>query len=122
MRPVTYALNLYRDADYRRTVRLLDKDGEPFSTVGARSRLQVRCDPDDPVVLLDASDDNGLLSTAADGAINIRFTAAVTGALQFDEAVYDLKLTWADGGVDPVLKGPVRVEPSVTRPDEVPAP
>ena len=56
MRPVTYALNLYRDADYRRTVRLLDKDGEPISTVGARSRLQVRCDPDDPVVLLDASD------------------------------------------------------------------
>lgn len=115
MLPVSYPITFYQGATFRRTIRRLDKDKQPIPSPGAKSRMQVRYDARDTLVLLEASDDNGLLTTDPDGSIVMDIPAATTKTLSFQDAVYDLKMDLPDGTTIPILRGPATVDLSPTR-------
>jgi len=93
-------------------------DPIPYDVVGKSARMQIRQKITSPV-LVEASTENGRITLGPDGRVDIRLRAGDTMLLTTRAAVYDLEIV-----LDPrpeyddvrrVLKGPVTIDPNVTR-------
>ena len=79
--------------------------------------MHVRASVADTTTLLELNAGNGRLvvTDPAEGEITLLASDEVTAALDFSTGVYDLELAYADGTVDRVLYGNVRLSKEVTR-------
>lgn len=109
-----------QSATFQHTVNWKDPDGNPIDLTGYRIRLQVRQSPGSTTKLLDF-DSNApgagmsITPLGASGSFTITFTPAVTGALSFSAAEYDLTATSPGGIVYRLHQGKASVSPGVTR-------
>lgn len=81
---------------------------------------EVTCDfrsrADDSVTLVEFSIANGKSSVnTGTSTITLSLTAAETAALSFNEAVYDILITYDDGRVTKPFRGDIQLTPAVTR-------
>jgi hypothetical protein len=83
---------------------------------GTLAKMQVRADVSSNVVLLELTTENGGILVDAPGAIvTITMTSAITKALVFERAVYDLTLIYPDAEEETIVEGKIYAYPSVTR-------
>lgn len=115
-------LNLVFDqwATFQHTITWKDSDDTPIDVTGYRVRMQVRQTPTATTTLLDfdsADLESGMTIDTLDetGVITIRLSPAVTGALAFTAAEYDLTVTSPDGVVTRLMEGKASVSLGVTR-------
>ncbi len=109
-----------QSATFQHTVNWKDPDGDPIDLTGYRIRLQVRQTPGSDSTLLNFDSNSlgsGMSITAlgASGSFTITLTTAVTGALSFTGAEYDLTATSPGGVVYRLHEGKATVLPGVTR-------
>ena len=116
MMPGTLNLTLYQGATFQRVLKLTDANG-PVNLTGATVRMQVRQTVGAGAVLLALTEANGraLITNTVEGEITLKMFATDTAALTFASGVYDLEIEYADGTVDRLLEGKLRVSPEVTR-------
>ena len=114
--------NLYfeQSATFQHTVLWRDPDGAPIDLTGYRIRLQVRQTPGAAETLLDFDSNapaSGMSITplGVGGDFTITLTPAVTGALSFTGAEYDLTATSPGGIIYRLHEGKATVSPGVTR-------
>lgn len=109
-----------QSATFQHTVNWKDPDGDPIDLTGFRIRMQVRQSASASTTLLSFDSDNlasGQSITALDatGSFTITLTPAVTGALNFNAAEYDLTATSPGGIVYRLHEGKATVSAGVTR-------
>jgi hypothetical protein len=84
----------------------------PVDLTGCSARMQIRDKPGGRL-LLELSSGSGLTLEPA-GALHREISAEQTAALDFQAAVYDLEVTFADGTVQRWAEGEVVLSPQVT--------
>ena len=109
-----------QSATFQHTVTWKEPDGDAIDLTGYRVRMQVRQSPTASTTLLDFdSDDLGAgmsISTLDEtGSFTITFAPAVTEALSFTGAEYDLTATSPGGIVYRLHEGKASVSLGVTR-------
>lgn len=106
-----YLIRIEQGATWRPTLTLRDTD-----LTGYTARMQIRADIDATDVLLELSTANGKITIDGPaGQIKPVLTDTQTATLTWTDGVYDLELTAPGGDVQRLLKGPVEVDPEVTR-------
>lgn len=115
-----YNLTFEQSATFQHTVNWTDPQGSPIDLTGYRIRMQVRESATAATTLLDFDSDSlaaGHSITALDstGSFTITLTPAVTAALSFVGAVYDLTATSPGGIVYRLHEGKAAVSAGVTR-------
>ena len=115
-----YNLVFEQNATFQHTVNWKDPSGNPIDMTGYRIRLQVRQSPSATTTLLDFDSNapaTGMSITplGVSGSFTITFTPAVTAALTFTTAEYDLTATSPGGVVYRLHEGKASVSPGVTR-------
>lgn len=115
-----YNLTFEQSATLQHTVTWKDPAGDPIDLTGYRIRLQVRQDPGSTTALVDFDSDDlgeGMAITDLDetGRFTITMSPAVTGALDFTGAEYDLTATSPGGVVYRLHEGKATVSRGVTR-------
>lgn len=88
----------------------------PVDLTGATARMQIRDKPGGALLLELSTAAGGLAITGA-GTIERTLSAAITAAITWCDAVYDLEVTYPDGTVHRYFEGSVSVSPEVTRDD-----
>ena len=101
-------------------IKWQDPDGNPIDLTGYRIRMQIRQTPGSASTLL--SFDSSSLTTGqtigsldSAGVIDLELSAALTAALSFTLAEWDLTATSAGGEVTRLVEGKASVSPGVTR-------
>lgn len=93
-----------------------DGDGIPVNLTSWAARMQFRKSPKAPVVLFEATTENGRIILGGEaGTIDFNFSADDTESMSFASAVYDLELVAADETVVRLCEGAVVISPNVTR-------
>ena len=87
----------------------------PKDLTGWTARMQIRENIDDATEILELLSPTDIAISTNDAKITITIAAAVTAALDFDEAVYDLELIAVGGEVTPLVEGTVTLCKEVTR-------
>lgn len=105
-----YAIRIEQGATWKPVLTLRDTD-----LTGYTARMQIRPDIDSDTVLLELTTSNGITIDGPAGQITLHLTDVETTALDWREGVYDLELIAPSGDVQRLLKGPVEVDPEVTR-------
>jgi len=80
------------------------------------ARMDIRDELEDTTTLVSLTSPSDIIIDTATAEIQIVISAAVTAALDFDEAVYDLELEDASGNVTRLIEGNVALIKEVTRP------
>lgn len=110
-------LNIVQGEDFHK--RFTWKTGTPAAPVdltGCAARMHVRATVDSPDTLLTLSTADGRLTLGGvDGHVDMDLSNAVTAAIDWLAAVYDLEIVFPGGQVRRLLKGPVVVDREVTR-------
>ena len=109
-----------QSATFQHTVNWRDPQGNPIDLTGFRARMQVRATPSATEILLDFDSENlgaGMTIEGLDetGTFTLTLSPAVTGALSFVGAVYDLTVTSPSGYVYRLHEGKATVSAGVTR-------
>jgi hypothetical protein len=89
-----------------------------IDVTGYHAAMQIRETVDSATTLLsilDTGTSPAIVVGTTDGKFTITLLAAVTAALDFETAVYDLKITSAGGIVTRLLEGTVFLSKAVTR-------
>jgi hypothetical protein len=120
MTPGKLNLIIFQGTTFRRVIRLQDTTvtpAVPIDLSGATVRMHIRAAISDTATLLELNETNGraVISDALNGEITLLVTAAITAALDFLKAVYDLEIQYSNGTVDRVLQGGVTLSKEVTR-------
>lgn len=106
-----YLIRIEQGATWKPVLTLRDTN-----LTGYTARMQIRPDIDSNVVLLELSTANGKISIDGPaGQIKPALTDVETAAITWTSGVYDLELIAPGGDVQRLLKGPVEVDPEVTR-------
>lgn len=106
-----YTIRIEQGATWRPVFTLRDTN-----LTGYTARMQIRADINATDVLLELSTANGKISIDGPaGQIKPVLTDVETAALTWISGVYDLELIAPSGDVQRLLKGPVEVDPEVTR-------
>ena len=116
-------LTIYQGATFRRTLKFELAPvppatvGGPINLTGATARMQIRASVDASTVLLELNAINGRLVIIDEqgGVLLLEISAADTAVLNFPSAVYDMEIEYANGDVDRVLYGAVKLSKEVTR-------
>lgn len=87
----------------------------PKDLTGWTARMQIRESIDDVTEILELLSPTDIAITVNDAKIAVTISAAVTTALDFDEAVYDLELIDVAGAVTRFAEGLVTLRKEVTR-------
>lgn len=83
---------------------------------GCTAVAQFRTSVESPAALMELSTTDGrIVLGGPDGTIRIVISALATAAISWDEAVYDLNITFPDGTVVRRMAGGVAVSKGVTR-------
>lgn len=107
-------------ATFQHTVTWKDPSGAPIDLTGYRVRMQVRQSPTAAAKLLDFDSDDldsGMeIGTLDDsGVVSITLSSAITGAMAFKAAEYDITVTSPGGVTTRLVEGKCSVSPGVTR-------
>lgn len=111
MAALEYDLEVEQGSTYRRTVPVLDEDGNPLDVTGWTVRGQVRLTPLSPVVLLDL----GPHLTVSGTSVELAIPGTVSSLWAWREATYDVELVAPSAAVTRLLRGRVLVDPETTR-------
>ena len=115
-----FNLTFEQNATFQHTVNWKDPSGNPVDLTGYRIRMQVRQSPSATTTLLDFDSDDlatghSISELDETGTFTITLTPAVTGALSFTAAEYDLTATSPGGIVYRLHEGKATVSAGVTR-------
>jgi hypothetical protein len=105
-----YLIRIEQGATWQTALTLRDTD-----LTGYTARMQIRATIDSDTVLVELTTGDGITIDGPAGQIALLLTNEQTAALDWTDGVYDLELTDPDGNVTRLLKGPVEVDPEVTR-------
>lgn len=105
-----YTIRIEQGATWRTTLTLADTD-----LTGYTARMQARADITETDTLLDLSTGSGISIDGPAGQITLELADEQTAALDWTEGVYDLEIVAPSGDVTRLLKGPILVDPEVTR-------
>lgn len=104
---------------YRHNMQLRQgsETAPPLDLTGCQFRLHIRSQVADAVPILALTTENGgiVVQDALQGSIQLHITAAATGAVDFDSAVYDLEIVSAGGDVTRLVQGLATLSKEVTR-------
>ena len=90
--------------------------GVAIPLTGYTARMQARETISSPVAVIDATTSNGQLSVnGAGGIVSLALSAAVTAALDFRTASYDLEIVSGAGVVTRLVQGTITLSREVTR-------
>jgi len=93
-----------------------DSAGAVINLTGYSGRMQVRPSVTSETIYLDMLTANGqIVLTPNTGSIQLLLSAAVTGALTWSKAKYDLELLAGNGEVTRLLSGYIDVSRGITR-------
>lgn len=114
----TWNMCINEGADFNVTLTWTTSNpAEPVNLTGWSAHLQIRSTYADygGTVYVDLTPDNGgLVLGGTAGTIQIVIPASTTATLQFQAAVYDLKVTDPSGGITRLIQGNVRFSREVT--------
>lgn len=105
-----YTIRIEQGATWRTTLTLANTD-----LTGYSARMQARADIAETTTLLDLSTGSGITIDGTAGRIVLELTDEQTTVLDWTEGVYDLEIIAPNGDVTRLLKGPIYVDPEVTR-------
>jgi len=112
----TLHLTIEQGATFNPVLTWKDQNGVLIDLTGYSARMQIRENIEDTAVIHTLTDANGhLVLGGVAGTITFSMSSAITAALDFDTAVYDLELISAGGIVTRLLKGDVILSKEVTR-------
>lgn len=79
--------------------------------------MQVRLNAASDDILLELNDSNGrlVITDEQNGELTMYISATDTAALDFTQGVYDMEIEYANGVVDRILYGNVKLSKEVTR-------
>lgn len=88
----------------------------PVDLTGCTAKGQIRASIDSEDVLLEMSTTNGMIVLGGDtGRVSFAVPSTITAAMDWEEGVHDVELTFTDGRVKRLLAGPAFASPEVTR-------
>jgi hypothetical protein len=90
-------------------------EGSPIDFTGSTARMYVREKFSSSATLVELTTANGRITLGSNGSIGLSLTAAVTAALHFDRAVYDLEIVPPTGEPYKIIRGNVFLKREVTR-------
>jgi hypothetical protein len=91
-------------------------DQAPIDLTGMQARMQIRENPKSETVLIDLSTENGGIAiTPEAGLIDFLIDKAVTAAIKWDQAQYDVLMTLSNGHAFRLCEGLVVAKPGITR-------
>jgi hypothetical protein len=105
-----YLIRIEQGATWKPVLTVRDTD-----LTGYSARMQIRATLDADTVLVELTTGDGITIDGPAGQITLLLDDTQTAALDWCVGVYDLELTDPDGNVTRLLKGPVEVDPEVTR-------
>ena len=109
-------LVIEQGATFYQPLRWKDSNGDPIDLTNYTARMQIRRNYETDVVITELTTENGRIELGgAAGTINLIIPAAITEALDFSEAVYDLELEDQDGHLTRLLQGQMTLSREVTR-------
>lgn len=111
----TYDLYIDQGATFERVITWKQTNGTPVDLTGYSARMQIRRTKSNETALVSLTNANGITLGGTSGTIAISISAAVTEALTFRRAVYDLELVSPNGSVYRLLQGAVALSKEVTR-------
>ena len=112
----TVPLFIPQGATYIHTFYYVDDNDDAIDLTGFDARMQIRESLDDDTVQFDGSTDTGEIEiTPAEGKVEVTIEEATTEGFDFTRGVYDLEIIDSTGRVTRLAKGPVQVDPEVTR-------
>lgn len=114
--PETEYLTIYQGATFKKKVMVQEKS-IPIDLTGATVRMQLRSTVASETILIELNEANSraVVSDPLMGEVTLLIADEDTQTLNFTSAVYDLEVEYADGTVDRVLQGKVKLIPEVTR-------
>ncbi len=123
MTPGKLNLTIYQGATFRRKLKLEiapippETVGTPVDLTGATARMQVRLNAASDDVLLELNDSNGrlVITDEQSGELTMEISATDTAALDFTQGVYDMEIEYANGVVNRILYGNVKLSKEITR-------
>jgi hypothetical protein len=115
-RAATVNLVIEQGTDFSHTVSLQNSDGTVFVLTGYSAKMQIRPNLGSATLHLELSTANGrIVPNALAGQLTLSLSNAVTSALTFRSAVYDLEITSGAGVVTRVMQGNVTLSLEVTQ-------
>lgn len=119
MTPKTYVnkqnLDAYRYTDLKDTLAVLDANGAAYDLTAQEAFMEVRAIPSSTAVLYTASSANGKISVdTANSLLVLLIPGADVAAWGFSQAQYDLFIFGATGVPFAVVRGILRVWPSIS--------
>jgi hypothetical protein len=115
MSAATHNFTIDQGSDWFTTFVYKDSAGTVINLTGYTAALQIRDTYADSATDLSLTVGSGITITAASGKIDVRATAAQTGAIAAGQYVYDLEITSSGGVVTRLVQGKITVSPQVTR-------
>lgn len=111
-----YNFSIERGASFIRTIMYMDPDDIGIDLAGAEVRMQIRDNYSSTEPAIDANSTNGgIIKTGNPGEFTINLTPELTGAVSFNQGVYDVEVEYADGTVERILEGRVKIVRQVTQ-------
>lgn len=113
--PVRWDIHVRDNADFGRRFTWRDGDSRPKDLTDATAMLQVRQSPGDAEPLLALDETDGLTLGGTAGTIDVAIAADTAADFDWSRAIYDLRITLADGSVTTLLEGGVFVDRGISR-------
>lgn len=110
----TNDIHIHTNADYRLSGQFLNSDGSVKSMVGASMRMQIRGTNIARTLYGTWTSPDHFVISNSTGRFNLTIPLAQTSTFTFNNAVYDIVVTWPNGEKDVIMKGKVDLEEGVT--------
>jgi hypothetical protein len=118
MKPSKLDLDIYKGSTYRKGFQwLTSPDKTPMDLSGCSIKLQIRAYANSPDVLYEASTGNSRIevTSTTQGKWRLIVSSSDSTSWTFNQAVYDLDITFPSGDVYTVVEGIVYAKQQVTR-------
>ncbi len=111
-----YDLLINQGADFVQIFTYKASNGTPINLSGYTARMMIKNSPEDDTALVTLTTENGRIALGgALGTITLSLTNAVTAALDFTNALYDLEIVSGGGFVTRLVTGAVTLSPEITK-------
>lgn len=116
MPAATYNFQVEQGTTLIKPIVWRDSSGNPVNLTGYSAKMQARSSVTSDEVLLELSTANGkIVIVPLEGKLTLTMSPAVTSAMTWRRARYDLEITAGDGNVTRLIEGEITVSREVTR-------